>query len=168
MSRNASSLLSLATALFLTACASGGGDPAQEPGPEDTATETEAEGADQGEPVAVDEVIVDRQPDYASLFTNEQAEDGEAVYRRACLECHTLGEFGDRPFLFAWEGSTVAQLYSYIEENMPDDAPGSLDEEDYQAVMAYILEMNGYPSGMLRYGERPSAARSALFRRMGS
>lgn len=166
MSRNAALLPSLVVALLLAACASGTGGPGEEPAPENAGPETGAAGQDEGVPV--DDIIVDEEPDYAALFTNAQAEDGEAAYRRACLECHTLGEFGDRPFLFAWEGSTVAQLYGYIEENMPDDAPGSLDEEDYQAIMAYILEMNGYPSGMVRYGERPSAAESVLFRRMGS
>jgi len=164
MPRNVTPLLSPVIALLLAACASGAGSPGEEPGPENADTQAEQ----QGEPVRVDDIIVDEEPDYAALFTNAQAEDGESVYRRVCLECHTLGEFGDRPFLFAWEGSTVAQLYDYIEENMPDEAPGSLDEEDYQAVMAYILEMNGYPSGLVRYGERPSAAESVLFRRMGS
>lgn len=161
MSRNFALLPALAAVVLVAACASSP-EPADEPAP------TEAAPADQGEPVRVDDLVVDEEPDYAALFTNAQADDGEDVYRRVCLECHTRGEFGDRPFLFAWEGSTVAQLYDYIEENMPDDAPGSLDEEDYQAVMAYILEMNGYPSGMVEYGERPSAAEAVMFRRMGS
>jgi len=41
----------------------------------------------------------------------------------------------------------VAQLYTYIAENMPDDGPGSLPEADYVDAMAYILAMNGYPAG---------------------
>lgn len=166
MFRTVTAPFSLAIVLLLAACASGAGGPGQDPAPGDGNPETGSTAPDEG--VQVDDVIVDREPDYAALFTNDQAEEGESVYRRVCLECHTLGEFGDRPFLFAWEGSTVSQLYDYIEENMPDDAPGSLDEDDYQAVMAYILEMNGYPSGLVRYGERPSAAESVLFQRMGS
>ena len=82
-----------------------------------------------------------------ALYTADQARRGEAVYERICLECHTKVEFQERPFLFAWEGTSVAQLYSYIAENMPDDGPGSLPEADYLAALAYILEMNGYPAG---------------------
>ena len=82
-----------------------------------------------------------------ALYTADQARRGESVYERVCLECHTKVEFKERPFLFAWEGTSVAQLYTYIAENMPDDGPGSLPESNYVDALAYILEMNGYPAG---------------------
>jgi hypothetical protein len=82
-----------------------------------------------------------------ALYTAGQARRGEAVYDRVCLECHTRTEFRERPFLFAWEGTSVGQVYRYIAENMPDDGPGSLPESSYLDAMAYILEMNGYPAG---------------------
>lgn len=82
-----------------------------------------------------------------ALYTAAQAERGSARYGAVCIECHTKVEFTERPFLFAWEGSSVGQLYAYIAENMPEDGPGSLPQSDYLAVMAYILEMNGYPAG---------------------
>ena len=85
--------------------------------------------------------------DVVALYTADQARSGEAAYDRTCLECHTKVEFKERPFLFAWEGSSVAQIYTYIAENMPDDGPASLDESEYLEIMAYILEMNGYPAG---------------------
>jgi len=86
--------------------------------------------------------------DVPALYTEVQAERGAKVYDRVCLECHTQVEFKERQFLFAWEGSSVAQIYRYIAENMPDDGPGSLQERDYIDTMAYILQMNGYPAGM--------------------
>jgi hypothetical protein len=82
-----------------------------------------------------------------ALYTTAQARRGEAVYDRVCLECHTRAEFRERPFLFAWEGTSVGQVYRYVAENMPDDGPGSLPEASYLDAMAYILEMNGYPAG---------------------
>lgn len=88
-----------------------------------------------------------RATDVATLYTADQARRGETVYERVCLECHTKAEFTERPFLFAWEGTSVAQLYTYIAENMPDDGPGSLPEQSYLDSMAYILELNGYPAG---------------------
>lgn len=119
------------TALALCAGCAAGSSPAAEPEPP-AATEAAAPAADTG---------VD------ALFTAEQARRGEAVYQRVCLECHTRTEFTERPFLFAWEGTSVAQVYSYIAENMPDDGPGSLPERTYLDAMAYILELNGYPAG---------------------
>lgn len=85
--------------------------------------------------------------DVEELYTEAQARRGSEVYDRVCLECHTRVEFTERPFLFAWEGTSVAQVYRYIAENMPDDGPGSLPERDYLDAMAFILEMNGYPAG---------------------
>lgn len=85
--------------------------------------------------------------DVPALFTEDQAQEGERVYDRVCLDCHTRVEFKERQFLFAWEGASVGQIYSYIAENMPDDGPGSLDEDEYVAAMAYILKLNGYPAG---------------------
>jgi hypothetical protein len=82
-----------------------------------------------------------------ALYTAQQAERGSARYEAICLECHTKVEFTERPFLFAWEGSSVGQLYAYISENMPEDGPGSLPQSDYLALMAYVLQMNGYPAG---------------------
>lgn len=159
---SARTALTLLLLLPLAACASGG---ASDGGMND---ETPAGEAATGGLTMADETITEELQPYQMLYTSEQADDGEDVYRRVCLECHTRTEFGDRPFLFAWDGSTVDQLYGYIAENMPDDAPGSLDDEDYAAVMAYILEMNGYPAGLYEYGERVNAAESVLFRDMGS
>lgn len=99
------------------------------------------------EPAPAPAVETSAAADVEQLYTEEQARRGSEVYDRVCLECHTRVEFTERPFLFAWEGTSVAQVYRYIAENMPDDGPGSLPERDYLDAMAFILEMNGYPAG---------------------
>jgi quinoprotein glucose dehydrogenase len=81
------------------------------------------------------------------VFTASQAERGAEVYDDVCLECHTRVEFKEDAFLFAWEGSSVATLLSYLQESMPDDAPGTLPAGSYTDVTAYILEMNGWEAG---------------------
>jgi len=81
------------------------------------------------------------------LFTASQVERGEEVYGDVCLDCHTRVEFKEDAFLFAWEGSSVATLLSYLQESMPDDAPGTLPERSYTDVTAYILHMNGWEPG---------------------
>ena len=101
--------------------------------------------------------------DVPALFTDQQAERGEQVYERVCLDCHTKVEFKERQFLFAWEGASVAQVYAYIAENMPDDGPGSLKEAEYVEAMAYILAMNGYPSGAEELTADMERMRGVLF-----
>ena len=43
--------------------------------------------------------------------------------------------------------TTVSIMFNVIAAKMPADAPASLARQDYAAVMAYILERNGYPAG---------------------
>jgi mono/diheme cytochrome c family protein len=134
-------------ALVLAAgCASAGpaeGDaaavPAGDAGEADTSTGVIALGED--------EIITDTEPLYATLFTTDQAAEGEQLFRAVCSDCHEATEFSSSTFLYDWEGATVGQLYRYIAENMPDDNAGGLEETQYEAVMAYILSRNGYPSG---------------------
>lgn len=134
MSKTPKILVTLSGLALLTGC--GGGSVAEaQAAPASPAVEAVATEAPGPEPGA------------DALYTAEQARRGEAAYERTCLECHTRVEFAERPFLFAWEGTSVAQVYSYVAENMPDDGPGSLPERDYLDVMAFILEMNGYPAG---------------------
>lgn len=81
------------------------------------------------------------------VFTASQVQRGEEVYGDVCADCHTRVEFQEDAFLFAWEGSSVATLLSYLQESMPDDAPGTLPERSYADVTAYILQMNGWEPG---------------------
>jgi len=42
---------------------------------------------------------------------------------------------------------TVADVAEFVSTNMPGDAPGSLDAEDYFAVLAFDLKANGIDLG---------------------
>jgi mono/diheme cytochrome c family protein len=42
---------------------------------------------------------------------------------------------------------TVGAIFSEIAQQMPAGNPGSLTHDQYAAVMAYILDKNGYPAG---------------------
>lgn len=114
-----------------------------------------------------DEIITDTEPLYATLFTTDQAAEGGQLFGAVCSECHDAAEFSSSTFLFDWDGATVGQLYRYIAENMPDDNAGGLEEAQYEAVMAYILSRNGYPSGMMMYDAGADRADSVPFMRMG-
>lgn len=42
--------------------------------------------------------------------------------------------------------ATAADLYAYIRARMPFHAPGSLPEEDYRAITAFLLQRHGIPA----------------------
>lgn len=80
------------------------------------------------------------------VFTEEQARRGERVQRRICLRCH-IKDYYTGGLLESWEGNTVGALSSLIMNTMPEDRPSSLKIEQYTDMMAYILQINGFPTG---------------------
>ena len=89
-------------------------------------------------------------------FTAEQVASGAEIYARRCADCHgsTLdnGEFGGAPlngsyFKQHWGGGSVAGLVAYARAKMPPDRPGSLTDQNYADLAAFLLEANGYPKG---------------------
>ncbi len=81
------------------------------------------------------------------VFTEEQARAGKQVYDVECSLCHGPQEFSGRLFQLTWTDQPLSSLYRHISLSMPLDNPGGLSQEQYVAVLAYILELNGYPTG---------------------
>ncbi|HXY30512.1 MAG TPA: PQQ-binding-like beta-propeller repeat protein [Gemmatimonadaceae bacterium] len=90
------------------------------------------------------------------LYTTDQAEHGRAVYRASCARCHGV-LLNDGPanalagpaFLARWRapGRALADLYDLIRTTMPRDRAGSLPQQSYLDVVAYLLARNGFQSG---------------------
>ncbi|WP_051964244.1 c-type cytochrome [Deinococcus misasensis] len=89
----------------------------------------------------------------APTFTEKQAEAGEAAYNASCAGCHGKAlDDGRSPvlkgnaFLAKWsgEGKTAADLYNKIATTMPRNKPGSLTQNQYEAIYAYLLQQNGF------------------------
>ncbi|MFN2323413.1 MAG: c-type cytochrome [Trueperaceae bacterium] len=84
-----------------------------------------------------------------------QVEEGASVFSNACAECHgaRLEGFAHFPALVGdafqseWSDRPVADLHTYVAEQMPLGAAGSLSDEAYAAVVAYLLERNGFEPG---------------------
>lgn len=81
------------------------------------------------------------------VFTSAQAKSGGDLYTMLCQSCHAAITHTGTPFRSKWVGRTLGELYTYIREEMPKTEPGSLSEEEYTLVLAYILRMNGMPAG---------------------
>lgn len=86
-------------------------------------------------------------PDSGGFYSAEQAERGRESFRRTCRECHTTSEFRGSDFESQWKRQNAWSLFNQISWNMPEAAPGSLTDQTYADIVAYILLLNKYPAG---------------------
>ena len=92
----------------------------------------------------------------SGIFTEEQARRGRATYQKNCAVCHggnlisrdnDASTLSGPEFELNWHGKTVGQRFEQIRESMPLSAPGSLGDQDYLDILAYVFQYNGYPAG---------------------
>ena len=104
---------------------------------------------------ATAEAVAAIAPGTVMSYTEEQAARGKKLYTENCSDCHgtTLGGSGEPPPL-AGKGfrerffiGSPETFVSYIESNMPQGAPGSLDAATYADITAYLLSRNKVPAG---------------------
>jgi mono/diheme cytochrome c family protein len=86
-------------------------------------------------------------PGAGALYTEAQGGRGQAVFTRSCASCHGPGEFGGRLFEMGWSGKPLGDFFGYIRTSMPYDRPGSLSDQEYADLLAYVLQLNRYPTG---------------------
>jgi S-disulfanyl-L-cysteine oxidoreductase SoxD len=84
----------------------------------------------------------------AGVYTFEQAERGVALYKQKCASCHAPSRFTDEDlFIKPYAGKPMWEMYEVISDSMPEDDPGGMKPEEYAAVIAQLLRMNGFPTG---------------------
>ena len=89
------------------------------------------------------------------VYTKEQAQRGQSLYKQDCAQCHgdamegiemapalAGGEFIDQ-----WAGQTMGDLFERIRATMPRDKPGRLSREVDADITAYMLSYNQFPAG---------------------
>jgi len=86
-------------------------------------------------------------PPGAGAYSDEQAERGNGVFGRTCVECHTRNDMSNADFRVKWNGRTVFDLFDQIRTTMPEATPGSMTPTEYADVTAYFLKLNGMPAG---------------------
>ncbi|MDH3206172.1 MAG: c-type cytochrome [Gemmatimonadota bacterium] len=82
-----------------------------------------------------------------AFYTAEQATRGRRVFTTVCSACHGRNEFVGPIFGFTWMADSIGDLFEHISTKMPQDDPGSLSAEEYVAVVAYMLQLNGRAAG---------------------
>ena len=91
----------------------------------------------------------------AGPFNDAQVEVGRAAYAANCQGCHTdnLSGSGEavplagRAFMAGFGGKTTKELFDTIKLKMPLGAPGSLSDDAYAGIVAFLLHASGALTG---------------------
>jgi mono/diheme cytochrome c family protein len=95
------------------------------------------------------------------VYTLAQANTGKDVFAIACQSCHTPTFHATPAFRSKWTGRTLGELFGYMRREMPQADPGGMTDEEYLDVLAYMLRINGMPTG-----DAPLAGDSASLHRI--
>jgi alcohol dehydrogenase (cytochrome c) len=98
-------------------------------------------------------------------YTAAQATAGRATYQANCSSCHgadlsglnSAAALAGGLFMSSWGDRTPSELVTFLEGAMPPGNPGSLGEQAYVNVTAFILDFNG-----ARPGNQPLTAASKV------
>ncbi len=113
------------------------------------------------------------------IFNETQAKRGQAVYPGSCGFCHgrRLNGAPDDPdmmstpplarakFVRNWEGRSLATLFEYTRATMPESNPGSLNDQEYIDVIAYMLSVGGVPAGEVELNPHPQSLARTIIRK---
>ncbi len=87
------------------------------------------------------------------VYSSDQADRGQKVYEATCARCHGSDLTGGRArplvgesFIRDWGGLTLDSVLTRA-KTMPPGAAGSLAEERYLDILAYVLSKNDFPTG---------------------
>ena len=113
--------------------------------------------------------------DGTGYFTAEQAEEGRLAYAQDCATCHgaSLQGVGAPPlaghtFEMMWSGKTLQDLFGYVHRQMPLGRAGSLRDQTYTHIVAYILSENGIAAGNERLTPTTPMQRALVFGAAGA
>jgi mono/diheme cytochrome c family protein len=91
-----------------------------------------------------------------AVYTAAQASAGAAVFAKSCAVCHGKAMQGlvgpalkgdEFRKMAAAQDLTADQLLTVVSLTMPQSDPASLTPSQYNQVVAFILQQNGYPAG---------------------
>jgi S-disulfanyl-L-cysteine oxidoreductase SoxD len=110
------------------------------------------------------------------VYSEAQAGRGKAAYEAQCAYCHQsdLRGQGFAPglvedvFSSRWQDGNLGDLFTIVKATMPQDKPASLTDEEYAAIVAYLLQANRYPAGQQELHPDPAGLKDVVFKRPGT
>ncbi len=91
----------------------------------------------------------------SGVYTAAQATRGSELYALNCASCHSAATHASPAFAAKWAGHPLAELFQYMNQEMPKENPGSLSAKEYTLLLAYMLKMNGMPAGRSELSSDP-------------
>ena len=90
----------------------------------------------------------------AAPFTQDQVDAGRDDYTTNCASCHgkelsgvTAPALSGKYFSASWSKHTIADLFTFIQSMMPHSQGGTLSDDTYANIVAFILSKNGAKAG---------------------
>jgi len=91
---------------------------------------------------------------WAGVYNAAQAKRGESLSVQKCVICHGEELLGNEApglvgpdFLIRWNMQTAWDLLDRIKTTMPATTPGTLSLQESTDLLAYMLNLNGFPAG---------------------
>lgn len=81
------------------------------------------------------------------VYTRAQADQGREVFALACQSCHAPTQHAGNTFRGNWFGKSLWALFDYLRWEMPQTDPGTLSDDEYVALVAYLMQINRMPTG---------------------
>ena len=107
------------------------------------------------------------------VYSDAQAARGKALSEAQCAYCHQsdLRGQGFAPalvedvFASRWQDGNLGELFTIVKATMPQDKPASLTDDEYVAIVAFLLQANRYPAGQQDLRADPAALKEVVFKR---
>jgi mono/diheme cytochrome c family protein len=110
------------------------------------------------------------------VYSAAQATRGKNAYEAQCAFCHQSDLRGqgfapglvEDTFASRWQDGNLGDLFTIVKSTMPQDKPASLTDDQYAAIVAYLLQANRYPAGPQELVAEPAALKEVVFKRPGA
>ena len=107
------------------------------------------------------------------VYTAEQAERGEALYKEHCARCHGGALQGNgegalplvgATFLSTWNGVTMGAMMERVRLSMPQDRPSTMTRQQIADLLAFVLRSNKFPAGDAELAKQTDILNAILFK----
>jgi len=107
------------------------------------------------------------------VYTEAQAGRGKKLYVASCAACHQEGMQGadlapalkGDEFLLLWNDRSLGDLVERVTTTMPQDAPGTLSAQANADIVAYMLQVNRFPTGAAELSTDAAAQKTIIITR---
>jgi mono/diheme cytochrome c family protein len=128
-----------------------------------------------GQSAAAQAPVHSQRSAWSGVYSEEQAERGAKIFRKACGYCHRDNLGGDYgpplvgvDFTYPWDGRTLGELYDTMSSTMPPASAVDrvvLQPSDYVDILSFILRSNGLPPGVAELPTDAGRLRGIVFTR---